>query len=174
MVIDQRFGRGVVIQEALNEALAAVLRCSRSARTSLAPLAQPEVEVTKLEDGDLIEFTAEVDVRPEFELPDLTTLTRLRSTRSTCRTAWSTSSSDLLRTGSAPGRPLSAPAADGDVVTISLVATQDGEPLADATAEGLEYTVGSGQMLDGSGRGRHRPVGRRVRELHARRWSAAR
>ena len=38
-------------------------------------MAQPEVEVTKLEDGDLIEFTAEVDVRPEFDLPDFSTLT---------------------------------------------------------------------------------------------------
>ena len=40
-------------------------------------------------------------------------------------------------------------AADGDVVTIDLVASKDGEPLDDATAEGLEYTVGSGQMLEG-------------------------
>ena len=29
------------------------------------------------------------------------------------------------------------------------MATKDGEPLEDATAEDLEYTVGSGQMLDG-------------------------
>jgi trigger factor len=41
------------------------------------------------------------------------------------------------------------PAADGDIVTITLVASKNGEPLADATAEDVEYTVGSGQMLDG-------------------------
>ncbi len=41
------------------------------------------------------------------------------------------------------------PAAEGDVVTIRLVASQDGEPLADATADDVEYTVGSGTMIDG-------------------------
>jgi trigger factor len=41
------------------------------------------------------------------------------------------------------------PAADGDIVTINLVATQVGEPLPDAAAEDVEYTIGSGQMLDG-------------------------
>jgi trigger factor len=41
------------------------------------------------------------------------------------------------------------PAADGDIVTINLTASKDGEPLADATAEEVEYTIGSGQMLDG-------------------------
>jgi trigger factor len=35
------------------------------------------------------------------------------------------------------------------VVTINLVASQAGEPLPDATAEGLEYILGSGEMLDG-------------------------
>ena len=52
---------------------AAVLRDAVS-ENKLTPLAQPEVEVTKLEDGDLIEFTAEVDVRPEFDLPDFSLL----------------------------------------------------------------------------------------------------
>ena len=74
MVIDQRFGRGVIIQEALNDALPKFYG-EAVAENNLNPLAQPEVEVTKLEDGDSIEFTAEVDVRPEFDLPDFSTLT---------------------------------------------------------------------------------------------------
>jgi trigger factor len=35
------------------------------------------------------------------------------------------------------------------VLTISLTASRDGAPLEDATADDLEYTVGSGQMLEG-------------------------
>ena len=73
MVIDQRFGRGVIIQEAFNDSWQSFYGAALT-ENNLSPLAQPEVEVTKLEDGDLIEFTAEVDVRPEFELPDFTTL----------------------------------------------------------------------------------------------------
>ena len=66
------------------------------------------------------------------------------------------------RAGRTPAQPLrrpetvERPAADGDVVTINLVATKDGEPLADATAEDLEYTVGSRPDARRAGRGRHR------------------
>ncbi len=73
MVIDQRFGRGVVLQEALNNSLEGFYR-SAIVENKLSPLAQPELEVTKLEDGDLVEFTAEVDIRPDFELPDFSTI----------------------------------------------------------------------------------------------------
>ena len=74
MVIDQRFGRGMVIQEAFNDSWQRFY-ASAINENKLAPLAQPDLEVTKLEDGDLIEFTAEVDIRPEFDLPELSTLT---------------------------------------------------------------------------------------------------
>src|SRR3712207_2361893 len=74
MVIDQRFGRGAVIQEAFNDSWMRFYGAA-VAENQLAPLAQPDVEVTRLEDGDLIEFTAEVDIRPEFDLPDFGGLT---------------------------------------------------------------------------------------------------
>ena len=73
MVVDQRFGRGVVIQEAFNDSWSRFYGEAVTAN-QLTPLAQPDVEVTKLEDGDLIEFTAEVDVRPDFEVPDPATI----------------------------------------------------------------------------------------------------
>jgi trigger factor len=41
------------------------------------------------------------------------------------------------------------PAQDGDVVTISLAASRDGEVLPDATADEIDYTIGSGTMLEG-------------------------
>jgi trigger factor len=40
------------------------------AEHNLAPLGQPDVEITRLEDGDVVEFVAEVDVRPDFDMPD--------------------------------------------------------------------------------------------------------
>src|SRR3712207_2150031 len=70
MVIDQRFGRGVVIQEAFNDSWSTFYGVALQ-ENHLSPLAQPDLEVTKLEDGDLIEFTAEVDVRPDFDLPEI-------------------------------------------------------------------------------------------------------
>jgi len=72
-IIDQRFGRGAVIEEAVNDALPKFY-AQAVEESEVRPLGQPEVDVTSVPDpttgGDL-KFTAEVDVRPEFELPDL-------------------------------------------------------------------------------------------------------
>jgi trigger factor len=147
LVIDQRFGRGAIIQEALNDALPKFYG-EAVAENSLNPLAQPEVEVTKLEDGELIEFTAEVDVRPEFDLPDFSTLSATVDALEVTDEQIDAQLKGLQqRFGSKSA--VERPAATGDVVTIDLVATKDGETLPDATAEGLEYEIGSSGMLDG-------------------------
>jgi trigger factor len=147
VVIDQRFGRGVIIQEALNEALPQFYGQAVT-DNKLSPLAQPEVEVTRLEDGDLIEFTAEVDVRPEFDLPDFTGLTVTVDPIEVPETLVD-EQVDLLRNRFGSRETVERPAEDGDIVTIDLVASKDGATLEDATAEALDYTVGSGQMLEG-------------------------
>ena len=147
MVIDQRFGRGVIIQEAFNDSWQS---CYGAALTenNLSPLAQPDVEVTKLEDGDLIEFTAEVDVRPVFELPDFTTLQAQVDALDVPDTLVE-SQVDVLRNRFGSRETVERAAADGDIVTIGLVASQDGEELVAGSADDLEYTIGSGKMLDG-------------------------
>jgi trigger factor len=147
MVIDQRFGRGVIIQEAFNNSWQDFYGAAVT-ENRLSPLAQPEVEVTKLEDGDLIEFTAEVDVRPEFDLPDFSTL-QAQVDALDVPDSLVDNQIEVLRNRFGSRETVERPAADGDIVTISLVASRDGEPLADATAEDVEYTIGSGQMLDG-------------------------
>jgi trigger factor len=147
MVIDQRFGRGAIIQEALNDALPGLYDRAVS-DNDLSPLAQPEVEVTRLEDGDLIEFTAEVDVRPAFDLPDFSALNVTVDAIEVPDTLVD-EQVDLLRNRFGARETVERPAADGDIVTIDLTARKDGQDLEDATAAGLDYTVGSAQMLDG-------------------------
>jgi len=147
MVIDQRFGRGVVIQEAFNDSWSRFYGAAVT-ENALIPMAQPEVEVTKLEDGDVIEFTAEVDVRPEFEVPDPSAIAVQVDALEVPETLVD-EQLDVLRRRFGSRTTVERPAADGDLVTLGLVASNAGEPLPDATAEDLEYTVGSGQMLDG-------------------------
>lgn len=147
MVIDQRFGRGVVIQEAFNDSWSRFYGAAVN-ENQLTPLAPPDVEVTKLEDGDRIEFTAEVDVRPDFELPDFSTVSVTVDALDVAQSLVD-GQIDVLRQRFGSRTSVERPAAEGDVVTISLLAAQNGEPLPDATADALEYTVGSGQMLDG-------------------------
>ena len=76
-IIDQRFGRGAVLEHAINEGLPGFY--SDAVREhELRPLAQPTVEVTKVPDPSETEgelhFTAEVEVRPTLDLPELSTL----------------------------------------------------------------------------------------------------
>ena len=147
VVIDQRFGRGVIIQEAFNNSWQDFYGAAVT-ENNLSPLARPEVEVTKLEDGDLIEFTAEVDVRPEFELPEFSRLQAQVDALDVPDTLVD-SQIDVLRNRFGSRETVERPAAEGDIVTISLVASKNSEPLADATAEDVEFTIGSGQMLEG-------------------------
>ena len=69
-IIDQRFGRGVVLEQAVNEAVPQLYGQALQENDVFA-LGQPDLEITKLDDGKELAFTAEVDVRPKFELPDL-------------------------------------------------------------------------------------------------------
>ncbi|HEY0240130.1 MAG TPA: trigger factor, partial [Friedmanniella sp.] len=147
MVIDQRFGRGVVIQEAFNDSWSRFYGEAVTAN-QLTPLASPDVEVTKLEDGDLIEFTAEVDVRPDFEVPDASTIA-VQVDALEVADGIVDQQLDVLRRRFGSRTTVERAAADGDLVTLKIVASENGEPLPDATAEDIEYTVGSGQMIDG-------------------------
>ncbi|HEY3545557.1 MAG TPA: trigger factor [Propionicimonas sp.] len=147
MVIDQRFGRGAVLQEAINAALPAAFEAAVS-EASVVPLGEPDVEVTRLEDGELIEFTAELDIRPEFTVADVTALTAtvdpLRSVDDEVAERLK-----MLQQRFATSTEVDRPAAEGDQITISLVGTRDGEPLPDATADDVTYIIGSGGMIDG-------------------------
>jgi trigger factor len=67
-VIDRQVGRAAVLDQAVNELLPKAY-VEALQENSLEPLAQPEIEVTKLDDNDVLEFTAEVDVKPEFTVP---------------------------------------------------------------------------------------------------------
>src|SRR4051794_2089995 len=68
-IIDQRFGRGAVLEEAVNDALPKFYTEAVN-EAELTPLGQPEVDITELKDGETLNFTAEVDIRPTLEIPD--------------------------------------------------------------------------------------------------------
>ena len=68
-LIDQYVGRGAVLQEAVNDALPGLY--GRAVEESeVFVLGRPDVEITNLDDGNEFAFTAEVDIRPKFEVPE--------------------------------------------------------------------------------------------------------
>ena len=106
------------------------------------------MEITKLDDGKELAFTAEVDVRPKFDLPDIdgmpVTVDDAEVTPDQVEEYIGS-----LRERFASLKGTDRPAAEGDFVSIDLSAEIDGKPVEDAQASGVSYEVGSGQMLDG-------------------------
>ncbi|MEV7417620.1 trigger factor [Streptomyces sp. NPDC089919] len=146
-VIDQRFGRGAVLEEAVNDALPKFYTAAVN-EAELNVLGQPEVDITELKDGETLNFTAEVDVRPAIEIPDYSGI-EVEVDAVEVSDEDVEKSVEQLRNRFASTNPVERAAADGDVVTIDLEAKVDGEVLPDGVASGVSYTIGSGELLDG-------------------------
>ena len=147
MVIDRQVGRGPVLDEAVNEALPK-LYVQALQDNDLQPLAQPEIEITRFEDHETLEFTAEIDVRPEIALPEYdgieVTVDDISVTDQEVE-----DQVQSLRERFATLNEVERAAADGDFVVIDLKATKDGEVVEGAEVSGMSYQVGRGGMLDG-------------------------
>ena len=146
-LLEARIGRGAVLEQVVNDALPS--RYSQAVTTSdLQPIGQPEIEITKIEDGDELVFTAEVDVRPKIELPDLSALTiTVDPIEVTDEDVDSELQALRARFGTLTG--VERAAQNGDFVSIDLSASVDGEEVPDAQSEGISHEVGSGQLIDG-------------------------
>ncbi len=147
MVIDRQVGRGAILNEAINDALPQ-LYIQAMQDNDLQPLAQPEIEVTRIDDNESLEFTAEVDVKPEIELPAYDDLSA-QVDDVAVTDADVEEQVEALRERFATLADVERPAVDGDFVVIDLVARQDGETVEGAELSGMSYKVGRGGMLDG-------------------------
>ncbi|MBN0046323.1 trigger factor [Streptomyces actuosus] len=147
-VIDQRFGRGAVLEEAVNDALPKFYTEAVN-EAELSVLGQPEVDITELKDGETLNFTAEVDIRPALELPEDFSSIEVEVDAVEVTDEDIEKSVEQLRERFASTTPVERAAEDGDVITVDLEAKVDGEVLEDGVATGVSYTIGSGELLDG-------------------------
>ena len=146
-IIDTRIGRGAVLEQAVNEAVPDLYNKAVS-ESDVVPLAQPELEITRLEDGEELTFTAEVDIRPNFDLPDVESLS-VTVDNAEVDPDQVEQYLTTLRERFASLRTVERPVATGDFVSIDLAASIDGKVVEDAQASGVSYEVGSESMLDG-------------------------
>jgi trigger factor len=148
-LIDQRVGRGYVLETAINEGLNGWYQAAVQ-ESGIRPLSRPEVEITEVPDptstdGEL-KFHAEVDVRPEIELPDYAGIkVEVAAAESSAEDV--DKALDELRGRFGTLKSVDRPAADGDFLTIDITATIDGADVD--SASGLSYQVGAGTMLEG-------------------------
>ncbi|WP_067974614.1 trigger factor [Nocardiopsis trehalosi] len=146
-LIDRYVGRGAVISEAVNHAVPELYN-EAIQKEEIFALGQPDVEVTKLEDNDQLAFTAEVDVRPKFEV------TGYEGLEVTVDDAEATDEQVEDQVGNLRERfstlvGVERPIEKGDHVSIDLSAAIDGEKLDDVQASGLSYEVGTNTVLEG-------------------------
>jgi trigger factor len=146
-IIDQRVGRAAVLEEAVNEVVPrSYVEAARE--HELKALGQPDIEVTKFEDNDVLSFTAEVDVRPEIELPDLDGIA-VSVDDAEVTDADVDQQLDALRERFGSLKGVDRPVQTGDYVSIDLEASIDGDEIEAGSANGMSYEVGSGDLVDG-------------------------
>lgn len=148
-LIDQRVGRGYVLETAINDGLNGWYQAAVQ-ESGIRPLSRPEVEITEVPDPSAtdggLKFAAEVDVRPEIELPDYAGI-EVQVAAAESSDADVDKALDELRGRFGTLKSVDRPAADGDFLTIDITATIDGEEVD--SAAGLSYQVGAGTMLEG-------------------------
>jgi len=149
-LIDQRVGRGYVIETAVNEGLNDYYQ-QAMVENELTPLSRPEVDITELPsiekegEGQLV-FTLEVDIRPKVELPDYKGIEVAVEAKEVADEDVEKALDDLRgRFGTL--KEVEAPAVADSFVTIDLTASVEGEEVD--SAQGLSYQIGSGNMLEG-------------------------
>ncbi|MFC8454696.1 trigger factor [Kitasatospora sp. NPDC057223] len=150
-VIDQRFGRAAVLEEAVNDALPRFYTQAVE-EGGIDVLGQPDISdlegVEKIADGGDLKFTAEVDVRPEITLPDFSEIS-VTVDPIVVSDEDIDKSLEQLRERFSSVKDVERAAAAGDIVVVDLEAKVDGEVPDDGIASGVSYEIGSGRLIDG-------------------------
>ncbi|MER0001022.1 trigger factor [Corynebacterium sp. KPL4015] len=146
-LIDARFGRGPILEQVVNDMLPS--RYEQAVQSEdLKVIGQPDVDISKIEDKDFVEFTAEVDVRPEFEVPDFSEISVAVPAIKAGEEDVDKALEDLAeRFGEL--KDTKRKMKTGDYAIIDITAEVDGEKIEDASTEGLSYSIGDDNLIKG-------------------------
>ena len=148
-LIDQRLGRGEVLNHAVSDGMDAFYRQAVQ-EEKIRVLGRPEADVAEWPDikdfsGDLT-LSIEVDVRPEFDIPDYEGL-KLVVDPVTVSDEDVATELDTLRSRFGTLITVDRPAKTGDFAQLDLVATIGDEEVD--SANGISYEIGSGELIEG-------------------------
>jgi len=146
-MIDQRMGRGAVLDEAINAALPTFY--SQAAKENdVLVIGRPNVDITELKDNEKLSFTVEVDIRPEIALPDFTQIKiEVDDVLVTDSDLEKQIESLQIRFGTLT--TVEKTVESGDFVSIDLLATDGGKEIDGGSANEISYEVGSASMIEG-------------------------
>ena len=146
-IIDQRLGRGAVLEEVVNAAVPPAYEAAIK-EADVIPLGQPQVEITDITDGDKIAFVAEVDIRPAFDLPDYKGI-EVEVAPLAVSDEDVAEQLDLLAKRFGSYSEVDRDVADGDVLLIDMTAMSDGTEIEELAQTALSYEVGEEGLVPG-------------------------
>ena len=146
-MIDQRVGRGAVIDEAINTALP-IFYGQAAREHTVAVIGRPEVDVKEFVDNEKLVFSVEVDVRPELVLPDFSKIT-IEVDDVAVADADVDEQIESLRTRFGTLTTVEREVKNGDFTTLDMTAFIDGAEVDGGQANDISYEVGSDKMIDG-------------------------
>lgn len=149
-VLESRLGKGAVVQHAVQDSLPQFF--AEAVRDSeIEPVGQPEYELEEFEEGKDAAFTATVEVRPDFDAPDVDGV-------AVPHPEWEVTDDDVateldrMRERFAEAETVERPLQVDDLAVLSISATHRGEPVEDARMDDQLYRMqdpeASGQQLD--------------------------
>ena len=146
-LIDARFGRGPILEQVVNDMLPTRYEQAVN-ENELKVIGQPDVDISKIEDNDFVEFTAEVDVRPEFEVPDFAELSVTVPATEITEEDVDKALEDLAeRFGEL--KDTKRKLKTGDYAIVDITAEIDGTKVDEASTEGLSYRIGDDDLIQG-------------------------
>ena len=148
-ILDQRVGKDAIIAQAVNDGLDDFYR-EALIKEILKPLSTPQADIKSAPNAqeptnDLV-VELEVEVRPEFKLPEYKGL-KIKVDAVKIAKMDIETELDALRARFGTLKNVDRPAKSGDFTSIDLSAAIGGTQID--TAKDISYEIGSGQLLDG-------------------------
>ena len=145
-MIDQRVGRGTVMDEAINVAIQDFY-VAAARENDVLTVGRPTVDAIDYVDHEKLSFSVEVNVRPDVTLPDFSKITiTVEDVAVTDKDIDELIDELSARFGTL--NTVERAAANGDFVTIDLTARIDGAEVDGGKANEISYEVGSNKMID--------------------------
>lgn len=148
-ILDQRVGKDAIIAQAVNDGLDDFYR-EALIQENLKPLSTPQADIKSApnaqEPTNELVVELEVEVRPEFKLPEYKGL-KVKVDAVKIAKMDIESELDALRGRFGTLKTVDRPAKSGDFTSIDLSAAIGGTQID--TAKDISYEIGSGQLLDG-------------------------
>jgi len=145
-MIDQRVGRGTVMDEAINVAIQDFY-VAAARENDVLVVGRPTVDAIDYVDNEKLSFSVEVNVRPDVKLPDFSKIT-ITVEDVAVSDKDIDEQIDELRARFGTLNSVERAAANGDFVTIDLTARIDGAEVDGGKANEISYEVGSNKMID--------------------------